>query len=218
MPMNDLNSIFIIEDDVELATAIKRLLSSDINEIEVFHSAEDFFDYIQKNFAGENSELMHPGCVILDVRLPGMSGLNLFDKLNKHKTLSLFPTIFLTGHGEIDMGVDAMKNGAFDFFPKPFNSEKLITTVSNALLASKVNLKKKNTVKKIEDKINLLTAKEKELMHEITKGYSNKEIATRFNNSIRTIELHRSRVFEKMEVASAVELTIKLERLNSLKD
>ena len=218
MPMNDLNSIFIIEDDVELSAAIKRLLSSDMHKIQVFYSAEDFLDYIKKNFVGENLETMHPGCVILDVRLPGMSGLSLFDKLNKHNILSLFPTIFLTGHGEIDMGVDAMKNGAFDFFPKPFNSEKLITTVSNALLASKDNLKKKNTIKKIEDKIELLTAKEKELMHEITKGYSNKEIATRFDNSIRTIELHRSRVFEKMEVASAVELTSKLERLNSLKD
>ena len=109
-------------------------------------------------------------------------------------------------------------NSAFDFFPKPFNSEKLLATVSNALLESKLKLKKKITIKKIEDKINLLTAKEKELMREITKGYSNKEIATSFNNSIRTIELHRSRVFEKMEVASAVELTSKLERLNSLKD
>ena len=218
MPMNDFNSIFIIEDDVELATAIKRLLSSDMHEIQVFHSAEDFLDSIKKTLVEENVELIHPGCIILDVRLPEMSGLALFDKLRKHNILSLFPTIFLTGHGEIDMGVDAIKNGAFDFFPKPFNSEKLLATVSNALLESKVKFKKKNTIKKIENKINLLTAKEKELMREITKGYSNKEIATSFNNSIRTIELHRSRVFEKMEVASAVELTSKLERLNSLKD
>ena len=218
MPKNNTPVVIIIEDDIELSIALKRLFDDGKRNFYIFHSAEDFLDNGQNIISKNIKSSFEPGCILLDVRLPQMSGMSLLSELTGKNLFSQYPIIFLTGHGDLEMGVTAMKNGAFDFFSKPFRSEQLSSVVENALTESENRQKKLKTIKIIESKISKLTAKENQLMHQIANGLSNKEIACKFENSIRTIELHRARVFDKMNVSSAVELTKQLERLNTLKN
>jgi two-component system response regulator DctR len=128
----------------------------------------------------------------------------------------LSPVIFLTGHGDLEMAVDCLKKGAFDFLTKPYKSEELLETLRSSLKESDFRIEQQNYVSQFEEKLNSLTSRERELVEPISSGLSNKEIALNFENSIRTIELHRARVFEKLEVQSAVELAKIIERFNTL--
>lgn len=141
-------------------------------------------------------------CLLLDVRMPDMSGTLLFDTLAARGLTQRMPVIFLTGHGDVPMAVDSLKRGAFDFFEKPFNDNKLMNRVQEALLASR----EAGDQALAAERLALLSAREREVMDLILAGKMNKVIADMMGISMRTVEVHRANVFSKMRVRTAVEL------------
>ncbi|CAL60631.1 C4-dicarboxylate transport transcriptional regulatory protein DctR [Herminiimonas arsenicoxydans] len=141
-------------------------------------------------------------CVLLDVRMPDVSGIALFDLLSSRSMTQLFPVIFLTGHGDVPMAVDTLKRGAFDFFEKPFNDNKLMDRVQEALSASE----QASASVAIHTRLAALSGREREVLDLILEGKMNKVIADKLGISMRTVEVHRAHIFDKMNVKTAVEL------------
>lgn len=141
-------------------------------------------------------------CLLLDIRMPGISGLALFDTLAARGVTQRMPVIFLTGHGDVPMAVDTLKRGAFDFFEKPFNDNKLMDRVQEALAASR----EAGAVSAVRARLATLSAREKEVLNLILEGNMNKIIADKLGISMRTVEVHRAHIFDKMNVKTAVEL------------
>lgn len=141
-------------------------------------------------------------CLLLDIRMPGISGLALFDTLAARGVAQRMPVIFLTGHGDVPMAVDTLKRGAFDFFEKPFNDNKLMDRVQEALAASR----EAGAVSAVRARLATLSAREKEVLDLILEGKMNKVIADKLGISMRTVEVHRAHIFDKMNVKTAVEL------------
>ena len=147
-----------------------------------------------------------PSCLLLDVRMPGTSGLVLFERLIERGLLPVLPVIFLTGHGDVPTAVAAVKRGAFDFVEKPFADNALVDRVEQALLASLGALEQRRQRLLLARRLAEVTDRERDVMRLVIDGRPNKLIADALNISVRTVEVHRARVFEKMEVKSAVEL------------
>lgn len=145
-------------------------------------------------------------CVLLDIRMPTISGVALFDALDKQGLTRRLPVIFLTGHGDVPMAVDTLKRGAFDFFEKPFNDNKLMDRVQEALTASR----EAGAAAAIHARLTALSMREREVLDLILDGKMNKVIADRLNISMRTVEVHRAHIFDKMNVKTAVELAMLL--------
>ena len=141
-------------------------------------------------------------CVLLDVRMPGMNGIAVFDQLIGRGLLPRLPVIFLTGHGEVPMAVDSLKRGAFDFFEKPFNDNVLMDRVEEALAASP----KAATSAAVQARLATLSTREREVLDLILAGMMNKVVADKLGISMRTVEVHRAHIFDKMQVKTAVEL------------
>jgi len=141
-------------------------------------------------------------CVLLDIRMPDTSGAVLFDIMAKRKLTNRLPVIFLTGHGDVPMAVDSLKRGAFDFFEKPFNDNKLIDRVEEALAASR----EAGVRALVQLRLDSLSAREREVLNLILIGKMNKVIADQLGISMRTVEVHRAHIFDKMNVKTAVEL------------
>jgi two-component system response regulator DctR len=141
-------------------------------------------------------------CLLLDVRMPGMSGGELFDALTARGMNKRMPVIFLTGHGDVPMAVDTLKRGAFDFFEKPFNDNKLMDRVIEAFSASR----DAGASALVQERLAALSAREREVLELILAGKLNKVIADELGISMRTVEVHRAHIFEKMQVKTAVEL------------
>ncbi|MGV3655227.1 MAG: response regulator transcription factor [Noviherbaspirillum sp.] len=141
-------------------------------------------------------------CVLLDIRMPEISGLALFEALYARGLKERFPVIFLTGHGDVPMAVDVLKRGAFDFFEKPFNDNTLMDRVQEALTASQ----QASAGAEIQSRLAALSAREREVLDRILDGKMNKVIADELGISMRTVEVHRAHIFEKMSVKTAVEL------------
>ena len=141
-------------------------------------------------------------CVLLDVRMPGLSGVATFDILANKKLNKRMPVIFITGHGEIAMAVDAIKRGAFDFFEKPFNDNLLFDRIQVALAQSR----KEGEMAVVYRRLEKLTTREREILNLILVGKMNKVIADKLGISMRTVEVHRANILDKMEVKSAIEL------------
>jgi len=141
-------------------------------------------------------------CVLLDVRMPDLSGGALFDELGTRNLTARFPVIFLTGHGDVPMAVDTLKRGAFDFFEKPFNDNSLMDRVLEALIASR----EAGAVAVVQQRLAGLSVREREVLDLILEGRMNKVIADKLGISMRTVEVHRANIFEKMNVKTAVEL------------
>jgi len=141
-------------------------------------------------------------CVLLDVRMPDISGPALFDTLATRGLAQRLPVIFLTGHGDVPMAVDTLKRGAFDFFEKPFNDNKLMDRVQEALLASC----DAGASAEIQSRLGNLSIREREVLDLILAGKMNKVIADELGISMRTVEVHRAHIFDKMNVKTAVEL------------
>ena len=211
-------TVRIIEDDDDLAKAITILLESESFSCYRYASAEEFLEELDTEDEKLNCQInsSKPNSFLIDIRLSGTSGLSLFYNLMERPGDKLSPVIFLTGHGDLEMAVDCLKKGAFDFLTKPYKSEELLETLRSSLKESDFRIEQQNYVSQFEEKLNSLTSRERELVEPISSGLSNKEIALNFENSIRTIELHRARVFEKLEVQSAVELAKIIERFNTL--
>lgn len=144
------------------------------------------------------------GCIVLDIRMRGMSGLECFDALLERE--NSMPVIFLTGHGDVPMAVGALKKGAFDFLEKPFKDNDLVDVVIRAISSDTRHHATQESQASIASRLTLLTPREQEVMQLVLAGKFNKVIADQLNISMRTVEVHRSRVFEKMGVRSAVEL------------
>jgi two-component system response regulator DctR len=141
-------------------------------------------------------------CVLLDVRMPDMNGIAVFDQIISRGWLARMPVIFLTGHGDVPMAVDSLKRGAFDFFEKPFNDNQLMDRVDQALLAAR----NAASAAQVQARLATLSAREREVLDLILAGKMNKVVADELGISMRTVEVHRAHIFDKMQVKTAVEL------------
>jgi two-component system, LuxR family, response regulator DctR len=187
--------VHLVDDDEAIRDALGWLMRSRGVASQAWSSAEAFLDDYHQEM---------DGCLVLDVRMTGMSGIELFDRL-----LALgcsMPTIFLTGHGDIPLAVQALKKGAFDFIEKPCNDNELVDRVIAALQLNHEQRRHAASTASIETRLRSLTTREREVMERILAGQYNKVIAAELDIAMRTVEVHRARIFEKMAVKSAVEL------------
>ena len=188
-------TVVVIDDDDAVRGSLKLLLKSINLPVTVYASAQEFLpSYV----------LDQPGCLIVDVRMPGMNGLELQQKLNLRG--AMIPVIFISGHGDISMAVEAMQHGAFDFLPKPFSDQDLLDRVQRALQRDADNRRQVAQSDRICECLELLTLREREVLALIVIGKANKVIASDLGVSQRTIEIHRARVMEKMQAGSVAQL------------
>ncbi|CAA7614175.1 response regulator transcription factor [Magnetospirillum sp. UT-4] len=188
-------TVFIVDDDEAIRDALAWLFRSRGVEARTFASAEEFLAVWHPDL---------PGCLLLDIRMGGMSGLDLFDRLREAS--SHLPVIFLTGHGDVPMAVSALKKGAMDFVEKPFNDNDLVDRVIEALAWGARRRQQEAGNATLAARIAALTAREAQVMERILAGRMNKVIADDLGITMRTVEVHRAHVFEKMGVKTAVEL------------
>ena len=187
--------VHIVDDDAAIRDALAWLLQSRSIASRAWDSAEAFLADYQDNMSG---------CMILDIRMGGMTGIELFESLLTRGCT--MPALFLTGHGDVPLAVKMLKRGAYDFIEKPFNDNELVDRVSEAL---KQDLSQRSQVAdraKVGERLAALTEREREVMNCILAGKLNKVIADELQIAMRTVEVHRARIFEKMGVRSAVEL------------
>lgn len=190
---------YIVDDDDAIRDSLGWLLQSRGLSIVAYPSAEAFLKAWTPAFMG---------CILLDIRMTGMSGSELFDRLLE-RGCSL-PVIFLTGHGDVPMAVAALKNGAFDFVEKPCNDNELVDRVIEAFRRDEARRAAAASADSINSRINQLTTRERQVMELILAGKLNKIIADELQISMRTVEVHRSSLLDKMGVRSAVELAQRL--------
>jgi RNA polymerase sigma factor (sigma-70 family) len=183
--------VFIVDDDDAVRASLGFLLKSVGIAATSLGSAQAFL---------AAHDALQPGCLILDIRMPGMSGLELQQQLNLRG--AIIPVIFITGHGDVPMAVAAMKDGAFDFVQKPFRDQDLIDRVQRALARDQENRMALSQHSKIRTRLESLTPREREVLELMTRGKPNKVMAADLGISQRTVEIHRARVMEKMEARS----------------
>jgi len=193
--------VYIVDDDASVREALAWLLRSRRLVSEQYASAEDF-----ELRLAEGPLADQPHCLLLDVRMPGMSGLALFDKISQRGLAEALPVIFLTGHADVPTAVDMVKRGAFDFCEKPFSDNALVDRIEQALRQSAEVLQARTEKSRVQSRLAELTERERDVMKLVIEGLPNKLIADQLDISVRTVEVHRARVFDKMEVKSAVEL------------
>ena len=187
--------VFVVDDDRSVRTSLATLLESDGYTVESFVSAAD---YLAK------PPHLGPACLVLDVRLPGLDGLALQRQLAERGRMEQI--VFITGHGDIPMGVQAMKRGAVDFLPKPFDDGTLLNAVGQALARSAENWRKRDEIEQVRARVATLTPRECEVLRLVLAGLLNKQIAAELGAALRTIKTHRGRVMHKMGVDSVAEL------------
>lgn len=199
--------VYIVDDDASVRDAMAWLLRSRHVMSESFESAEAFSVMLKEKFP-QNALLTpkQPGCILLDVRMPGQSGLALFEALLANGLARAWPVIFLTGHADVPTAVDSVKRGAFDFCEKPFSDNALVDRIEQALALSSQHLASQIMSAGVASRLADLTEREHDVLRLVVEGLPNKLIADQLDISVRTVEVHRSRVFEKMSVKSAVEL------------
>ncbi|HSI58744.1 MAG TPA: response regulator, partial [Ideonella sp.] len=206
-PRFGLPMVYLVDDEDVVRDALGWLLRSRRLLSEGFASGEAFEGLLEQRLQpGQSDWPGSPSCLLLDVRMPGMSGLQLFDRLIERKLVEALPVIFLTGHGDVPTAVAAVKRGAFDFVEKPFSDNALVDRIEQALLRSEETLQRRHDARQVQRSLGELTEREREVMQLVVEGRPNKLIADALDISVRTVEVHRARVFEKMNVKSAVEL------------
>lgn len=201
MTTSPLATVYIVDDDAGVRDALAWLLRSRRLNSECFDSAEAFDARITTI-----SGVREPSCVLLDVRMAGLSGLAMFEKLITYGLLATLPVIFLTGHADVPTAVDAVKRGAFDFYEKPFSDNALVDRIEQALALSATGLTQQNQTTGLQARLEGLTERERDVLRLVVGGMPNKLVADQLDISVRTVEVHRARVFDKMGVKSAVEL------------
>jgi len=189
-------TVFIVDDEEAIRDSLRWMLKSRGVASQSWESAESFL--------ASYSEAMH-GCLVLDIRMDGMSGLDLFDRLNELKCR--LPVIFLTGHADVPMAVAALKKGAHDFVEKPFNDNELVDKIDGALAKAVILRDRSAAAQSLSHRLATLSQREREVMDLILAGKANKVIADDLKIAMRTVEVHRAHVLEKMGVRSAVELS-----------
>ncbi len=193
--MSEQITVFIVDDDEEVRDSLKLLIESIGLETETYDSAQSYLD----SFDGTRA-----GCLILDVRMKGMSGLSLQEQLNKKPICP--PIIIITGHGDVQMAVRAVKAGASEFLEKPFNEQELLDSIHVAIERDAEQRGRASRLAEIQAKVNNLTDREKEVMELIVTGMQNKNIASELHISQSTVEAHRSKVMDKMEARTLSDL------------
>lgn len=186
--------IYIVDDDPSIRDMIELMVDSVGYDYRSFEDASSFL---------AEFEDVH-GCLLLDIRMPGMSGMMLQEKLNEQR--AMIPIIFITGHGDITMAVEAMQHGAFDFMEKPFREFDLLSKIDKALAQDEQNRVDLTMQQEICERIATLTKREKEVMELVAKGLANKVIAIDLNIAQGTVEIHRSRIMSKMKARSLAHL------------
>jgi two-component system response regulator DctR len=201
-------TVYIVDDDIVVREGMAWLLRTRRLLSESFDCAEAFLKMLEDAAKQPRATALpqQAGCILLDVRMPGMSGLALFEQLLANGLAQAWPVIFLTGHADVPTAVDSVKRGAFDFCEKPFSDNALVDRVEQALLLSHERLKARTQQDFLQSRLGELTERERDVMRLVLEGLPNKLIADQLEISVRTVEVHRARVFDKMEVKSAVEL------------
>lgn len=187
--------VFIVDDDEAVRDSTAMLVRSLSLRAETFASAQEFLD---------DFDAQQPGCIVLDVRMPGMSGLELQEKLAEEG--ATIPIIFITAHGDVPMAVSAIKRGAMDFIQKPFRDQELIDKIQAALCRDAEVREAMTDRERFKGRIALLTPREREVMDLVVEGHANKVIAAELGLSERTVEIHRARVMAKMAADSLAQL------------
>ena len=197
-------TIFIVDDDPSVRESTELMLKSVGFHVKTFVSAQEF---LKANLQEG------PGCLILDVRMPGMSGLDLQEKLVSAKTP--LPVIFITGHGTVPMSVRAMKAGAVDFLQKPFEEQDLLDAINRAITQQRERKSKRDEADQLQQHLKALTPREYEVFSLLVTGMSNKEIAHKLGTSERTVKAHRAQIMEKMNAGSLADLVRFAEKLKT---
>jgi two-component system response regulator FixJ len=192
---NDGAVVMVVDDDAGVRNAMRSLLKSVGLNTTLFASAQEFLDAYQPS---------HRGCLVLDIRMPGMSGMELQQQLNLRG--AVIPVIFMSGHADIPMAVEAMQHGAFDFLQKPFRDQDLLDRIQRAIARDAELRKSLGEHARIKSHLESLTPREREVLDLMTQGKQNKVVGQELGVSPRTIEIHRARVMEKMGANSVAEL------------
>lgn len=188
-------TVFIVDDDEAVLDALAMLVRSVDLPAKTFSSADDFLAAYDPS---------HPGCLLLDVRMPGMSGIALQKHLAEVDLAA--PIVFLTGHGDVPMAVEAIQSGAIDFLMKPFRDQELLDRIHKALEHDAETRREITERQNLARRLDALTPREREVMKSVVEGLTNREIAERLDVSQRTVEIHRSRVMSKTGASSLPEL------------
>jgi len=188
--------LHIVDDEEVVRDALSWLAASRGIAVTAYASAQQFLDHIGNALDPDGD------CLLLDVRMPGLTGGAVFDLLVKRHLAQRVPVIFLTGHGDVPMAVDTLKRGAFDFFEKPFNDNELMDRVQEGLAGSR----QAAALAAVHARLATLSSREREVLDLILAGKMNKVVADKLGISMRTVEVHRAHIFDKMQVKTAVEL------------
>jgi len=194
--------VFVVDDDISVRESLELLIQNEGWQPKTFESAQEFLDY---------RRALIPSCLVLDLSLPGLNGLELQKRVAVERPE--IPIIFITGHGDIPKTVEAMKGGAVEFLTKPFNDEVLLTAIQRALERSRLALARKIELQELRDRYASLTPREGQVMALVVSGLLNKQVGGELGISEKTVKAHRGQVMQKMKANSVADLVKMAEKL-----
>jgi len=192
-------TVFLVDDNDAFRQSTRWLLESHGLRVSAFKNGKDFLEAYAPSPAGRK-----PECLLLDIRMPGLTGLQVHEALVQRN--AAVPVIFITAHGDVPLAVEAMRRGAFDFLEKPFTDDVLVTAISSALARDDEQMSRDREATNARSRLDALTPRERQVLDLVIEGALNKTIADKLGISIKTVELHRSRVMEKMHAQSLAQL------------
>jgi two-component system response regulator FixJ len=207
--MSQSGKVYVIDDDAAMRDSLDFLLGSAGFNVRLFDSAQAFLQALPG---------MEAGCVVTDIRMPGIDGIELLRHLHSASSVRKLPVIIMTGHGDVPLAVEAMKLGALDFLEKPFEDERLVRMIETALSQTDSGLKNEAATAEIASRVASLTPRERQVMQGLVAGQSNKVIARDYEISPRTVEVYRANVMTKMQAGNLSELVRFAIRIGILKD